>query len=119
MTTVPGPPSRLRPLLLTALVWPGLGQWSERQHVRALLFGGTALGAAAAFVWILFHEVLRRIPQDAVFVEPADAWRLAHQIVGTAGGALQGWIVVLIAAWAVAVLDSVVSYQRGRRASSR
>lgn len=119
MTTVPGPPSRLRPLLLTALVWPGLGQLSERRYLRALLFGGTALGAAAAFVWILFHEVLRRIPEDAAFVEPADAWRVAHQIVGTAGGALQRWIAVLIAAWAVAVLDSLVSYHRWRRASSR
>lgn len=106
--------SRLRPLLLTALVFPGLGQLSERRYVRGLLFAGAALWAAVAFVWILFQEILRRIPQDAAFLDPADAWGIAHQIVGTAGGALQVWVVVLIAAWAVAVLDSLVSYYRTR-----
>jgi len=87
--------------------------------VRALLFGGTALAAAAAFVWILFQELLRRLPEDAALVEPAEAWRIAHQVVGSAGGALQGWIVVLITAWAAAVLDCLVRYVRWRRATSR
>ncbi len=114
MAPAPAPRSRLRPLLLTALVWPGLGQLSERRYVRGLLLAGAALWAAAAFVWILFHEILRRIPQDAAFLAPADAWRIAHQIVVTAGGALQVWVVVLVAAWAVAVLDSLVSYHRSR-----
>ncbi|HLA79574.1 MAG TPA: hypothetical protein VJU18_18515 [Vicinamibacteria bacterium] len=106
--------SRLRPLLLSALVLPGLGQLAERRYVRGLLFAGAALGSGAAFVFILFRETLRRIPQDTPFLDPADAWRIAHQVVATAGGTLESCIGVLLAAWALSVLDAALSYHRSR-----
>lgn len=114
MTRPPGPSSPVRPLLLTALVWPGLGQLSEGRRLRGAAFAGTALAAAGAFVWTLFREMLVRIPQDGALLDPAEVWDLAHQIVGSAGDVLQLWIVVLIAAWGAAVLDSAVSYHRRR-----
>ncbi len=107
-------PSPLRPLLLTALVFPGLGQLVERRYVRGLLLAGAALVSAAAFVFILFQETLRRIPVDTTFLDPAEVWRIAHGVVETAGGALRAWILVLLAAWALAVLDSALSYHRSR-----
>lgn len=114
---MPQPPtkaSRVRPLLLTALVWPGLGQLAERRLVLGLLFAGAALGSALAFISILFQETLRRLPQDTPLLDPADVWRIAHEVVATAGGTLELWIVALVACWALAVLDSALSYHRSR-----
>ncbi len=104
--------SPLRPLVLTALVWPGLGQLSLKQWVRGLVFGLASGTVAGGFMWVLGTEIVRRLPVDEPVIDPLEAWRIAHEIIAESGTVLHLLVFALVGIWALAVADCFLTYRR-------
>ena len=63
---------RLRPVLLSGLVFPGLGQLVTGHPWRALAFGGSSVVLLVAVVVRVVGETQRLLPEDAVsLLDPA------------------------------------------------
>jgi hypothetical protein len=70
-----------RAVLLSALVFPGLGQWTTGHKWRALAFGGSSLVLLAAVARRVMRETQRLMPEDpAAILDPALPFRLAAQL---------------------------------------
>jgi hypothetical protein len=108
----PGTPSRWRPALLSALVFPGAGQLSRHRYGPALAFGGTTLALLAVVVRRVVVETQARLPTDPdellsrLLGEPGWPLRLAAEIQRD-NAALFFWLTLaLVAVWALSVWDA-------------
>ncbi len=98
---------RYRPALLSALVFPGLGQLANGQLVRALVFAGGTLALLITFARRVWVETQARLPDDPELVfDPAWPFRLADEI-HRANESFFFWITAgLLTAWAGSVVDA-------------
>ena len=70
-----------RGVLLSGLVFPGLGQWTSGHPWRALAFGGSSIALLAAVARRVMQETQRLMPEDPVAIlDPGLPFRLAVQI---------------------------------------
>lgn len=107
MTTDEPPRARLRPVLLSALVFPGLGQLVLRRPVRALLFAGGSAAVLVAVVRRVLRETERLLPQDPeALLDPALPFRLAVEVHRANAGFFLAVTLGLLALWALSILDA-------------
>jgi hypothetical protein len=98
---------RWRPVLLSAAVYPGLGQLTSGHPWRALIFGGTSGILLVAFVRRIAHETLARMPAEAeALLDPALPFRLASEIQRDNGSYFLGMTLAIVAIWLASVLDA-------------
>jgi hypothetical protein len=70
-----------KPVLLSGLVFPGLGQLTGGHPWRALAFGGSSVALLVAVVARVMRETQRLMPEDPVaLLDPALPFRLAVEI---------------------------------------
>jgi hypothetical protein len=70
-----------RPVLLSGLVFPGLGQWTSGHPWRALAYGGSSVALLAAVVRRVMRETQRLMPEDPVAIlDPALPFQLAVKV---------------------------------------
>ncbi len=103
---------RLRPALLSALVFPGLGQLANRSYGRALALGGASVALLAVLVQRVVVEATARIPADPdraanlLLEDPAWPLRLAAEIQRANAGFFAWISLAIVAVWALAVWDA-------------
>lgn len=99
--------NRLRPVLLSGLVFPGLGQLVSGRPARALAFGGTSVALLAVLVRRVIDETARRMPEDAEsLLDPALPFRLALEIQRQNASFFLWVTLAVVAVWALSVLDA-------------
>jgi len=103
-----------RPALLSALVFPGLGQLANGHLGRALAFGGGSLALLVVLARRVWLEAQARLPDDpAALLDPGFPFRLADELQ-RANGSFFFWITLgLVAAWAGAVVDAWLGARKG------
>jgi hypothetical protein len=108
----PGPRPR-RPLwrsvLLSGLVFPGLGQLMSGHPVRGLVFATGSLVAIVVLVRRVARETLARLPTDPTQIDPLLPFRLAHDIHRDNADFFLWITLTLVALWAGSVVDAWVS----------
>ena len=115
-----------RPVLLSGLVFPGLGQLVSGHPWRGLAY---ALGSLAVLVVVLrrvARETLARMPEDPTAIDPLFPFRLAHEIQAD-NAAFFFWLTLaLVALWAGSIVDawrtsqsSIAGATEPRRSSDR
>lgn len=95
--------------LLSALVFPGVGQWYLRRRLRALLFALPALAGAWVFgshVWALAMSISDQIAAGQVGLDPLDIAARIHQQAAASTGATNLAAGVMIACWVAATIDA-------------
>jgi hypothetical protein len=104
--------SRLRPVLLCALGFPGLGQLAQRRYGAAALHALASLALVLLLLGRLYTETNARIPRDPEQVlttlqeNPAWPLQLAREIERDNAGFF-GWLFAGIAAlWALSIADA-------------
>ena len=112
MSTVdPDPPGARRrtpwrPVLLSGLVFPGLGQFVTGHPGRGAVY---ALGSLAIVIVVLrrvARETLARLPEDPTAIDPLFPFRLAHEIQAD-NAAFFFWLTLaLVALWAGSIVDA-------------
>jgi len=111
----PGPPARnrYRPALLSALVFPGLGQLATGHPWRALAFGGSSVALLVAVVLRVMRETQRLLPEDPVaLLDPALPFRLAVE-VHRANAAFFSWTTLgIVALWLGSIVGAWVEANR-------
>ena len=111
-------PRRWRPVLLSAAVYPGLGQLTSGHPWRALLFGGTSGILLVAFVRRIAHETLVRMPVEAEnLLDPALPFRLASEIQRDNGAYFLWMTLAIVAIWLASVVDAWRSAARAQETS--
>jgi len=106
-------------VLLSALVFPGLGQLADGHWARALLFAGSVLALLLALARRVWIETRARLPDDpAVLLDPAWPFRLAHEIQ-QAQASFFFWITAgLLAVWVGSAVEAWFSSGGGVSAVS-
>ena len=112
MKDEPRPPGPWRPVLLSGLVFPGLGQLVTGHPWRALFFSGSTVALLAAVVVRVMRETQRLLPDEAeALLDPALPFRLAAEI-HRANAAFFFWATLgIVALW----LGSMADASRARR----
>src|SRR5262249_14184599 len=94
------------PFLLSALIFPGAGQWLIGKKIKGgimigltllLLIAGLSRYLAVVFALINRHGV-GRPPQLNPFPVLYEAWRLDHRL-------LLGFLLAILAIWLLSILD--------------
>jgi len=95
-----------RPVLLSGLVFPGLGQLVSGHPWRGLVY---ALGSLVVLVAVLrrvARETLARLPEDPTAIDPLFPFQLAHEIQAD-NAAFFFWLTLaLVALWAGSIIDA-------------
>ena len=95
-----------RPVLLSGLVFPGLGQLVSGHPWRGLVY---ALGSLVVLVAVLrrvARETLARLPEDPTAIDPLFPFQLAHDIQAD-NAAFFFWLTLaLVALWAGSIVDA-------------
>jgi diadenosine tetraphosphate (Ap4A) HIT family hydrolase len=102
----PAPSRRMSPVLLSGLVWPGLGQVVSGHAAKGLLFFA---GTLAAFGWLVVRvagEALRRLPADAEGLDLGQVFEMAAAIRRDNADFFSGITAVLVGLWVLAVADA-------------
>jgi hypothetical protein len=107
----PGPNPRRpwRSVLLSGLVFPGLGQLMSGHPVRGLAFAAGSLVAVVVLVRRVAGETLARLPTDPDQIDPLLPFRLAHEIHRDNADFFLWVTLALVALWAASVVDAWVS----------
>jgi hypothetical protein len=111
----PGPPrprSPWRAILLSGLVFPGLGQLLGGHPLRGLVFAAGTVAAAALLIQRVVREALERLPTDPAEIDVGWPFRLAHEIQRENGEFLLWITIVLLALWAGSVFDAWLTRSR-------
>jgi len=100
-------PNPRRGLLLSALVFPGLGQLVTGHPWRALAFAGSSVALLVAVVRRVIRETDRLMPDDPVAIlDPALPFRLAVE-VHRANASFFLWATVgIVAIWLASIVDA-------------
>ena len=100
-------------MLLSGLVFPGLGQLATGHPWRALGFGGGSVALLAAVVVRVVRETQRLLPEDAdALLDPALPFRLAVE-VHRANSAFFLWVTLgIVALWIGSMADAWLSARR-------
>ena len=108
MTANARPRSRWRPVLLSGLVLPGLGQAVTGRPWRALFFSVSSLGIVVAVVQRVMGETQRLMPADPVaLLDPMLPFTLAVEI-HRANASFFFWATVgIVALWVGAIVDCI------------
>jgi hypothetical protein len=103
-----------RGLLLSALVFPGLGQLVTGYPWRALAFAGSSVALLVAVVRRVIRETDRLMPEDPVAIlDPALPFRLAVE-VHRANASFFLWATVgIVAIWLASIVDAWLSRPAG------
>ena len=103
---------KITPILLSGLVFPGLGQLVSGHPVRGLVYAAGSLVIAVVLVRRVAREALTRLPTDPAEIDPLLPFRLAHEI-HLANAGFFFWITLaLVVLWAGSVADAWVSSKR-------
>ncbi len=103
-----------RSVLLSGLVFPGLGQLVTGYPLRGLVFVTGSLAVAVVLVRRVARETLARLPTDPVEVDPLLPLRLAHEIQRDNAGFFFWITLVLVALWAGSIVDAWRTSRQGR-----
>ncbi len=108
MTREARPRSRWRPVLLSGLVLPGLGQLVTGHPWRALFFSASSLALVAAVVERVMRETQRLMPADPVaLLDPMLPLTLAVEI-HRANASFFFWATLgILALWVGGMLDCI------------
>jgi hypothetical protein len=103
----PGPRRpRWRPVLLSGLVFPGLGQLVSGHPWRGLVYALGSLGVLVAVLRRVVRETLARLPEDPTAIDPLFPFQLAHEIQAD-NAAFFFWLTLaLVALWAGSIVDA-------------
>jgi len=102
----------LRPVLLSGLVFPGLGQLVSGHALRGLVFGLGNLAVAVALVHRVARETLARLPTDPAQMDPFLPFRLAQEIHRDNASFFFWVTVVLVVLWGGSVIDAWLCSRR-------
>jgi hypothetical protein len=109
-------------VLLSGLVFPGLGQLATGHPGRGLVY---ALGTLVVLVAVLrrvARETLARLPDDPTSIDPLFPFRLAHEIHVDNASFFFWLTLALVVLWAGSIVDawlaSASAAARGPRPSS-
>ena len=104
---------RYRGVLLSGLVFPGLGQLAAGHPWRGLAFAGSSAALLAAVVLRVIRETERLLPQDAeALLDPALPFRLSVE-VHRANASFFLWTTAgIVALWLGSIADAWVSARR-------
>ena len=93
-------------MLLSGLVFPGLGQLASGHPWRGLAFAlGTVAGVAIVLRRVA-REAFARIPEDPTSIDPLLPFRLAHEIQ-SANASFFFWLTaILLAIWVGSIVDA-------------
>jgi hypothetical protein len=97
---------RWRPLLLSALVLPGLGQLATGQWLKGLLLAGTSLAAVVCLLVRVSSETLRRLPTDPLDFDVGTLFGLAEAIRADNAAFFSGVTLLIVALWLIAIVDA-------------
>jgi len=113
MEPKPDAPNRWRPVLLSGLVFPGLGQLATGHPWRALAFGGGSAALLVAVVVRVIRETQRLLPEDAdALLDPLLTFKLALE-VHRANAAFFSFVTLgIVALWIGAMADAWLSARR-------
>jgi hypothetical protein len=104
---------RWRPVLLSGVVFPGLGQLVTGHPWRALAFGGSSAALLGAVVARVVGETRRLMPQDEfAFLDPALPFRLVVDVHQANAGFFLWATLGIVALWAGSMVDAWFSRQR-------
>jgi hypothetical protein len=108
MTREARPRSRWRPVLLSGLVLPGLGQLVTGHPWRALFFSAPSLALVVAVVARVMRETQRLMPADPVaLLDPMLPLTLAVEI-HRANASFFFWATLgILALWAGSIVDTL------------
>jgi hypothetical protein len=96
-------------VLLSGLVFPGLGQVASGHLMKGLVFSLGSLAVVVALVRRVARETLIRLPTDLAEFDALLPFRLAHEIHRD-NAAFFLWITLaLVALWAGSILDAWLS----------
>jgi hypothetical protein len=93
-------------MLLSGLVFPGLGQLVSGHPWRGLVY---ALGSLIVLIAVLrrvARETLARMPEDPTAIDPLFPFRLAHEIQADNAAFFLWLTLALVALWAGSVVDA-------------
>ena len=95
-----------RAVLLSGLVWPGLGQILSRQYLKAAAFMGGTLAVVGLLLVKVVHEALRLVPSDTSTLDPLLVFTLTAQIEQSNRAFFRGVTLALVVLWVLAVVDA-------------
>jgi hypothetical protein len=99
-----------RPVLLSGLVFPGLGQLTSGHPWRALFYGGSSVALLVAVVARVMRETQRLMPQDAeALLDPALPFRLAVEIHRQNASFFLWATLGIVALWVGSIVDAWLS----------
>ena len=111
-SATPGP---WRGVLLSGLVFPGLGQWTSGHRWRALAFAGSSVALLVAVARRVMHETQRLMPEDpALILDPALPFRLAAQIHRDNASFFFWATTGIVAIWLASMADAWIYGRSGR-----
>lgn len=94
-------------MLLSGIVFPGLGQLTTGHPWRALAFGGSSVALLAAVVVRVVGETQRLLPEDAEsLLDPALPFRLAVEVHRANAGFFLLVTLALVALWIGSMADA-------------
>jgi len=98
---------RLRPVLLSGLVFPGLGQLVSGRPWRALAFAGTSVALVVLLLRRVIDEAVRRMPESPeALLDPAMPFRLAAEIQRD-NASFFFWVTLgVVGVWVLSMLDA-------------
>jgi hypothetical protein len=104
-----------RPVLLSGLVFPGLGQWTCGHRWRALAFGGSSVALLVAVARRVMQETQRLMPEDpAAILDPGLPFRLAIQIHRDHASFFFWATLGIVALWLASMADAWLSCRSER-----
>jgi hypothetical protein len=110
MTGEARPRGAWRPVLLSGLVFPGLGQLVAGRPWRALFFSGSSVALLAAVVVRVMRETQRLLPDEAeALLDPALPFRLALEIHRANASFFLLATLGLVALWLGSIVDAWLS----------
>ncbi len=104
-----------RSVLLSGLVFPGLGQWTSGRPWRALAFGGSSVVLLVAVARRVMRETQRLMPEDpALILDPALPFRLAAQIHRDNASFFFWATLLVVAIWLASMAEAWMSGRSDR-----
>jgi hypothetical protein len=97
----------LTPVLLSLLLFPGLGQLAQRRPWRGLAYAAASGALLAALGRRVWREAAARLPADPeALLDPGLPFRLAAEIQRDNAAFFLGVGALIVLVWALSVLDA-------------